>query len=83
MITETALLPDTSALQRNQDLMREFEKALEINPALNQKTVKELQDALSNDPEVDLLSIFPLNYARRRRFVSQTSEKIVKPDIME
>jgi hypothetical protein len=36
MNKETALLPDASALQqRNRELMREFEKALEINPAVN------------------------------------------------
>lgn len=35
MITKTGFFPDTSALQRNRDLMREFERALEINPAAN------------------------------------------------
>jgi hypothetical protein len=103
MVMETALLPDTFALQRNRDLMREFERALEINPTvnlkalipdsyvqnhvgaqsqrletntakLNQKTINGLQDALRNDPEVDLLSVFPPNYSRRRRFAGQTSE---------
>ncbi|CDM29618.1 unnamed protein product [Penicillium roqueforti FM164] len=39
MITEIALLPDTLALQRNQDLMREFEKALEINLATHNHKV--------------------------------------------
>lgn len=112
MITETAFFPDPCALQRNRDLMREFERALEMNPAanltalipdsylqnhldaqprsletstakLNQKTVNELQDALKDDPEVDLLSIFPPNYARRRQLAGQTGEKITEPDRTE
>ncbi|KAJ6034784.1 hypothetical protein N7460_008959 [Penicillium canescens] len=39
MVMETAMLPDTSALQRNRDLMREFERALEINPTVNLKAL--------------------------------------------
>ena len=104
MIVDAALLTDDLAIRRNRDLMKDFEIALEKNPAanlmalipdaylqkhldaqlqsletdtakLNQKTVNELQDVLRDDPEVDLLQVFPPNYARRRRFARETSEK--------
>ncbi|KAJ5130282.1 uncharacterized protein N7515_006321 [Penicillium bovifimosum] len=100
MTMETA---DPSAIQRNRDLMREFERALEINPAvnlkalipdsyvqthvdaqsqrpetataeLNRRTLDEIQCFLRDNPEVDLLSIFPPDYSRRRGFAAQISE---------
>lgn len=56
---ETALLPDTSAVQRNRDLMSEFERALEINPTVNLKAlipdsyVQDHVDAQSHRPETN------------------------------
>jgi hypothetical protein len=59
MIMETSLFSDTSALQRNRDLMREFERALEINPTVNLKALipdsylQKHVDAQSESPETD------------------------------
>lgn len=103
---KTSLFSDTSALQRNRDIGRDLERALEINPTVNSKdlipdsyfqkqvdaqpksletdTAKlnkrtvNLQDALRDDPEVDLLSVFPPKYSRRRRFATQTSEEMTQ-----
>lgn len=108
MITETAIPPDPSISQRNQELMRYFERALERNPAANlaalipesylqnhpdaqppslvtntaehnQRTIHELQVFFRHDPEVDLLSVFPQNYARRRGFARQIDGNLAEP----
>lgn len=105
---ETDISPDASVIQRNQELMRDFERALERNPAVNltalipdsylqnhpdahppsivtstakhnQRTIDELQFFFRHDPEVDLLEVFPRNYARRRGFARQIDGNLAEP----
>ncbi|KAL1952974.1 hypothetical protein VTO42DRAFT_3797 [Malbranchea cinnamomea] len=42
-------------------------------PKINLKTVDELRDKLKREPEVDLLAVFPKNYARRIKMATATS----------
>ncbi|WEW56194.1 hypothetical protein PRK78_001631 [Emydomyces testavorans] len=107
-------LPTAKAVQWNRELMLNFQKALDENPAadlmslvpasycrahekvqyrelsyaaqINLRTVKELHDGLKNEPEIDLLSAFPKNYARRIRMataVSSSKPPAIKEDIQK
>ncbi|OJD25358.1 hypothetical protein ACJ73_03271 [Blastomyces percursus] len=94
-------LTNPDAVHWNQELMLEFQAALNKNPAadlmsiisnsyrqehrkaqyhklsyaaeINLRTIDELHDRLEREPEVNLLAVFPKNYARKIKMATAAS----------
>ncbi|KAF7166859.1 hypothetical protein CNMCM5623_000413 [Aspergillus felis] len=73
-----ALIPESYCEEHQES---QFQSLKTSAATLNQKTLNELQFWVRDNPEINLLSVFPANYGRRWRFATQASIKPMECEV--